>query len=108
MKNNLTEKEINYSNVKGCSSLDALELCFVNAKNSNAKYIGVLIETRGSEAPEIIINPSGNFDTKLEYYKRAYNEELILKSFDGIRIIGFDYGNTFAQLECSLLNPGML
>lgn len=88
--------------------LKALELCFINAKHNNAKYVGVLIETKGSNAPEIIINPSENFDAKLEYYKKAYTEDLVLKSFDGIRIVRFDYGNTFSQLECSLLNPGVL
>lgn len=88
--------------------LTDLELCFENAKKNNAKYIGILVETRGTSKPEIIINPSENFDFKLDYYKRAYNEDLVLKSFDGIRIIGFDYGNTFGQLEYSLLNPGVL
>lgn len=88
--------------------LKALEICFMSAKHNNAKYVGVLIETRGSKAPEIIINPSENFDAKLEYYKKAYTEDLVLKSFDGIRIIGFDYGNTFGQLENSLLNSDVI
>lgn len=88
--------------------LTDLELCFENAKKNNAKYIGVLVETRGTDKPEIIINPSENFDFKLDYYKKAYNNDLVLKTFDGIRITRFDFGNTFSQLECSLLNPGVL
>lgn len=110
MNNNLSIKEeaISYSDIGECSLLDILELCFINAKKNGSKFIGVLIETRGSNAPEIIINPAENFDAKLEYYKKAYTEDLVLKTFDGIKIIGFDYGDTFAQLECSLLNPGKL
>lgn len=90
------------------TKLNNLEKCFEIAKKSKAKYIGVLIETRGSEAPEVIINPAENFDAKLEYYKKAYNDDLVLKTFDGIKIRAFDFGNTFSQLECSLLSPGIL
>lgn len=78
--------------------------CFEQAKKFNAKYIGVVIETRGNEGPEVIINPRENFEAKLEYYKNAYNDDMILKSYDGIRITKIDYGNTFEQLECSLLH----
>lgn len=83
--------------------LSDLEKCFEEAKNSNAKYIGVLIETRGSEGAELIVNPSENFDKKLGYYKSAYNENLVLKTFDGIRIVGFSYSNSLSELESNLL-----
>lgn len=82
--------------------------CFEQAKKLNAVYIGVLVETRGSEKPEIIINPRENFDSKLEYYKNAYNDDMVLKTYDGIRITKIDYGNSFHQLECSLLHSGCM
>lgn len=79
--------------------------CFEQAKKVNAVYIGVVIETRGSKGSEVIINPRENFESKLEYYKNAYNDDMILKTYDGICITKIDYGNTFQQLECSLLQP---
>lgn len=82
--------------------------CFEQAKKLNAVYIGVLVETRGSEKTEIIINPRENFESKLEYYKNAYNDDMVLKTYDGIRITKIDYGNSFNQLECSLLYSGCM
>jgi hypothetical protein len=41
--------------------------------------------------PEIIINPRENFDTKLAYYKNAYNEDLTLKAKPEIKISSYDF-----------------
>ena len=38
---------------------------------------------------EIIYNPYENLDKKLEYYLKAYNDNLNLKTFDKIKIIAF-------------------
>ena len=38
---------------------------------------------------EIICNPYENLDKKLEYYLKAYNDNLTLKTFDKIKIIAF-------------------
>ena len=54
---------------------------------------------KGFRDPEIIINSYENFDSKLEYYKKAYDEDLKLKTFDGIRITDFTYGDSFAKIE---------
>lgn len=83
--------------------LEHLENCFEYAKKENAKYIGVAIWTRGNEGLEIIINPGENFDKKLEYYKKAYNDNLVLKSYNGIKIVGFTYGKDFNEIEIDLL-----
>lgn len=80
-----------------------LENCFKMAKEANAKYVGVCISTVGNEANEIIINPNVNFDKKLEYYKKAYNEDLVLKTYAGIKITGFTYGDTFDCIENQLV-----
>lgn len=79
-----------------------LEICFKKAIELNAKYIGVSIETRGSEGTEIIINPTCNFVAKLDYYKRAYDNDLVLKAYDGIRITGFTFGNSYSDIETDL------
>ena len=79
--------------------LTDLENCFAVAYAKDAKYIAVIIEMRGFEKPEIIINRYENFKTKLDYYKKAYREDLILKSYDGIKIINFLYGNSLKEIE---------
>lgn len=50
-----------------------LKAIFINAKATDAKYIGVSIQTEGSSQPEIIINPNANFDAKFDYYMEAYD-----------------------------------
>lgn len=61
-------------------------------------YFYVKIATRGSEGIETIINPFCNFEQKKEYYEKAYDDNLILKSYDGIRIISWD---NFSKYEKS-------
>lgn len=77
---------------------------FERAIKYDENYIGVSIETAGSEKPEIIINPRENFENKLEYYKKAYNHDLTLKSFNGIKITRFIYGDNFAELQDMLVD----
>lgn len=83
--------------------LIALENCVKEAKESNAKYLAVLVNMEGFLKPEIIINSEENFDAKLAYYKKAYTEDLVLKTFSGIRIVGFTYGNDFSEIESALM-----
>lgn len=52
-----------------------------------------------NEKPEVIINERENFANKLKYYKLAYNDDLVLKTYDGIRITNIVYGNTYGELE---------
>ena len=80
-----------------------LEKCFYEASVQDKKYVGVKIQMKGFEKPEIIINENKNFDKKFEYYKNAYNKDLTLKTFNGIKIIGFTYGDTFKEIETDLL-----
>lgn len=84
-------------------TLNNLEECFNKAIEENKKYIGVKIEMQGFPKPEIIINENENFTSKLAYYEKAYNEELTLKTFNGIKIVGFTYGNSFKDIEEDLL-----
>lgn len=83
-----------------------LKAVFINAKAAGEKYIGVKIETEGSSEPEIIINPQGNFDAKFDYYMNAYDDELVLISAKGkkvIRITGAAHGNSFEDIQSQLL-----
>ena len=74
-------------------NLNKLEQCFNVAKETNQNIIGVLIEMQGFEKPELILNQKENFEAKLNYYKKAYNEDLTLKAFNGIKIIGYAFGS---------------
>lgn len=80
-----------------------LESCFEDAKRLGYEYVAVKIDMRGFKKPEIIINKKENFDDKLDYYKNTYDDNLVLKSFNGIRITGFIYADTFEDIEDDLL-----
>ncbi|SHJ62548.1 hypothetical protein [Clostridium magnum] len=87
-------------------NLSKLEKCFEVAKETNQKFIGVLIQMQGFEKPELIINQNENFDAKLAYYKKAYNEDLTLKTFNGIKIIGYAFGSSLDDIYRYLENGG--
>lgn len=75
------------------------------AKEEGYLFIGIKINMDGFEKDEVIINPRENFDTKLAYYIKTYDENLIHK-FSGetkIRISGFTYGETFDEIEGDLI-----
>lgn len=59
---------------------------------------------QGFPKSEIIINENANFDSKFAYYKKVYNADLTLKTFNGIKIVGFTYGDSFADIEQNLIN----
>ena len=84
-----------------------LELIFNKAKENGVKYIGVQVWTKGNEKPEIIINETESFDKKLDYYKNAYNDDLVLKSYDGISIRAAAMANRFSEMESLLVNYNM-
>ncbi|QDY21926.1 hypothetical protein CGQ39_13485 [Clostridium botulinum] len=84
-------------------NINNLEKCFYEASKKDKKYVGIKIQIHEFKKPEIIINENANFDKKFDYYKKAYNKDLILKTFNGIRIVGFTYGNSFKDIEKDLL-----
>jgi hypothetical protein len=84
-------------------NIENLEKCFFEASHKSAKYVGVKIQMQGFPRPEIIINENENFDSKFAYYKKAYNDDLTLKTFNGIKIVGFTYGESFEEIERDLM-----
>lgn len=56
----------------------------------DAKFLITVVEVEGS-APEIIINPKENFESKLAYYEKAYNDDLTLKNNPNIKIIDYTF-----------------
>lgn len=85
------------------SAINNLENCFYQANQLDKNYVAVKVQMEGFLKPEIIINENANFNSKLEYYKKAYNEDLTLKSFNGIKIVAFCYGDSFSEIEEDLL-----
>jgi len=81
-----------------------LERGFEEAQRNGLKYVGVKIQMEGFPKPEIIINPIDNFDAKLEYYKKAYNDDLTLKTFNGIKIVGFTFEDKFNYIQVLLVD----
>ena len=71
---------------------------FNHALETKAAFIGVRIETRGMEKPEYIINPYENIAQKLIYYNSAYNNDLVLKTYDGIRITRIAHGDSTEEI----------
>lgn len=79
--------------------LDELKLAFKEAIESNSKFIAVEVMSKNSLKPELIINPRENFKDKLDYYSKAYNDDLSLKSApDVIRIEKFAYANALYEI----------
>jgi len=87
----------------GLSMVD-IEECFKEARLNKSEYIGVMIEMDGFPEPEVIINPCDNFDAKLAYYKKAYSDSLVLKTFSGIRIRDIAFGDSYDEIEIALLD----
>lgn len=81
-----------------------LEYCFKRAKEGKFNYVAVLISMEGFPKLETIINPYDNFDAKLEYYKKAYNDDLTLKAFGGIKIVDFAYAICYDDFEEEFYN----
>ena len=80
-----------------------LENIFDYAVSNRDLYIGVLIQMEGFETPELIINNRANFDSKLEYYKKIYDENCNHKFAKGIKIIDADCSDCMDTLGCLLI-----
>lgn len=81
--------------------------CFDKANETNSKYIGLAIKIPDADETEIIINPRENFQVKLDYYKKTYDEDLSHNAVgDILQIVGFTYGDSFSEIERDLLKGG--
>ena len=57
-------------------------------------YIGVSVRVKDNPEPEYIINGKGNFENKLAYYQKAYDENMRLIANPDIYIDHIITGNT--------------
>ena len=83
--------------------MEHLEHCFNKAVEDGVLYVAVVIQMDGFSNNEVIINPLDNAESKLEYYKNTYNDDLEHKFSNGIRIVGCTYGKDFKEIEDQLM-----
>lgn len=81
-----------------------LQLAFDTAATIGDRFIGLKIKMAGFEKDEIIINERENFNTKLEYYQRVYDEDLNHKFSQGIKIVGVTSGDSFDDIQADLID----
>lgn len=66
---------------------------YEGAMRQGYRYIGVEVMVEGNTEPEYIINKASNFNSKLEYYKKAYNDNMQLIANNSITIVDIIVGN---------------
>lgn len=80
----------NMIKINSLSELNEVIDGFIESNSGNIKAsFAIFIETKGSSGLEAIVNGIENMSKKKEYINKAYNEDLILKTYDGIKIVGF-------------------
>lgn len=85
-------------------TISNLENCFRSAIDSGYNYVAVKIRIEGFQNDEIVINPLANAESKLAYYKHAYNENLTHKlGGTNIQIVGFTFGDSFEDIQEDLV-----
>lgn len=63
---------------------------FMEESIKEGKGIQVFIEMPDLPQLEMITNPASNVKAKSEYYKKAYNDNLELKTFNKIKISHYE------------------
>jgi hypothetical protein len=85
---------------------ERLNYLFNQAIEHNYDYIGVVVEMSGFPSEELIVNSRPNFEKKLEYYNNAYDDDLVLKSFNGIKIVDFTLACDIGELASDFIDYG--
>ncbi|MNP06400.1 hypothetical protein D3C76_983810 [compost metagenome] len=67
-----------------------------------SRFVGIVVQLPDLEQPEVIINPKENFEAKLAYYQKTYGEDLVMVHNANIKIIGYAFGNSFAEVQQEL------
>ena len=65
-------------------------------------FLGILVDINGVK--EAIINSKENYETKLDYYKKAYNADLTHKHDSKVKIVDWTFEKNYTDIEESLLN----
>lgn len=76
--------------MNGMTLTDLLNAGRSHWARNGADFLYIRIEGN-APYPEHIINKRGNFEAKLDYYSKAYNEDLTLKSVPSIKITDYAF-----------------
>ncbi|PJZ19749.1 hypothetical protein CEW46_21455 [Bacillus cereus] len=79
-----------------------LKECFDQATKEHKNYVGFLVEMPGFEKPELITNIRENFEGKVEYIGRTYDENLVSKFNPEVKIVACAYGGTPNEIVIKL------
>jgi len=72
---------------------------FAKARETQSPFVFVAIVAEGIE--EVIVVPKKSFDAKEDFYKSAYNDELVHVMNSKVQIRGLSYGEA-SELKHSL------
>lgn len=81
----LTKKEAMFDNLR-----DAMEREFT--------FFAIKV-IQGSPLPELIVNRHENFESKLAYWDKVYDDDLNHKFSPGILIVGWATANNYADIQ---------
>lgn len=80
-------------------TLSSMKETAIYAKLNKLDDFFVIQVEGATPAPEIIINPKANIADKINYYMKAYNEDLTLKNNPKIRITAFYFASRSAMKD---------
>lgn len=84
----------------GTTPKERLLEIFNNAlSKENANFVYVQVKMDGFDDKEIIVNPKANFQKKLDYYDKAYDDDLKLKANPSIQITGYGWAECFEDID---------
>lgn len=75
---------------------------FQSQWGQEANFMGIAVELPDTPEHEIIINPKANFEKKMTYYAKTYDNDLVMKVNPNIKIVNFAFGRTFAEVQAEL------
>ena len=81
---------------------DILVGCFENAFECDMEYVGLLVQSP-NDILEMIIIPNEFILDKLEYYEKAYDDDLCLKTCKEVKIINFTCADSLDDIETDFL-----
>lgn len=93
---------VDYNYMKPCSPREFFKAMIVQAIENETAWMYVKVQMPNCIEPELIINPLVNFEPKLEYYLKSYDEEMNHIYSNEIKIIGFGVAESLDNIENSL------
>jgi len=86
------------------SMKDKLKRCIEEGKLKNKTYLGVKIMMKGFDRPEVNIHRIEDIDILRIFNDNVYDDNLVLTSFNKIKIIDFICSDSYSEIEEKLAN----